>query len=149
MNRRIGIAALAALFCCGVASAQSEQIVYIDGVKYTAYTAQQGDTLYSLSKRYGVTIDQITTANPVLAEGLKAGQTIKIPHPAEPTKKQKQPKRSKKQFKSYVVRKGDTLYSIARKYEISVATLMEDNAGVDPAHLAVGQTLYIRNSQIP
>lgn len=148
MNRRIGIAALAALFCCGVASAQSEQIVYIDGVKYTAYTAQQGDTLYSLSKRYGVTIDQITTANPVLAEGLKAGQTIKIPHPAEPTKKQKQPKRSKKQFKSYVVRKGDTLYSIARKYEISVATLMEDNAGVDPAHLAVGQTLYIRNSQI-
>ena len=148
MNRRIGIAALAAMFCCGVTSAQSEQIVYIDGVKYTAYTVAQGDTLYSLSKRYGVAIDTIESANPVLAEGLKAGQTIKIPHSATSNKKQKQPKRSKKQFKSHTVRKGDTLYSIARQYEISVTTLMEDNADIDPAHLAIGQTLYIRNSQI-
>ena len=148
MNRRIGIAALAAMFCCGVATAQSEQIVYIDGVKYTAYTVAKGDTLYSLSKRYGVAIDVIEGANPALAEGLKAGQTIKIPHPATPEKKQKPAKRSKKQFKSHIVRKGDTLYSIARHYEISVATLMEDNADIDPAHLAIGQTIYIRNSGI-
>ena len=148
MNRRIGIAALAAMFCCGVATAQSEQIVYIDGVKYTAYTVAKGDTLYSLSKRYGVAIDVIESANPTLTEGLKAGQTIKIPHPATPEKKQKPAKRSKKQFKSHIVRKGDTLYSIARHYEISVATLMADNADIDPAHLAIGQTLYIRNSGI-
>ena len=148
MNRRIGIAALAAMFCCGVATAQSEQIVYIDGVKYTAYTVAKGDTLYSLSKRYGVAIDVIESANPTLAEGLKAGQTIKIPHPATSEKKQKPAKRSKKQFKSHIVRKGDTLYSIARHYEISVATLMADNADIDPAHLAIGQTLYIRNSGI-
>lgn len=148
MNRRIGIAALAAMFCCGVATAQSEQIVYIDGVKYTAYTVAKGDTLYSLSKRYGVAIDVIEGANPALTEGLKAGQTIKIPHPATPEKKQKPAKRSKKQFKSHIVRKGDTLYSIARHYEISVATLMADNADIDPAHLAIGQTLYIRNSGI-
>ena len=148
MNRRIGIAALAAMFCCGVATAQSEQIVYIDGVKYTAYTVAKGDTLYSLSKRYGVAIDVIESANSTLTEGLKAGQTIKIPHPATPEKKQKPAKRSKKQFKSHIVRKGDTLYSIARHYEISVATLMADNADIDPAHLAIGQTLYIRNSGI-
>ena len=148
MNRRIGIAALAAVFCCGVAAAQSEQIVYIDGVKYTAYTVAKGDTLYSLSKRYGVAIDVIEGANPTLAEGLKAGQTIKIPYATATDKKQKPAKRSKKQFKSHVVRKGDTLYSIARHYEISVATLMEDNADIDPAHLAIGQTLYIRNSSI-
>ena len=148
MNRRIGIAALAAMFCCGVATAQSEQIVYIDGVKYTAYTVAKGDTLYSLSKRYGVAIDVIESANPTLTEGLKAGQTIKIPHPATSEKKQKPAKRSKKQFKSHIVRKGDTLYSIARHYEISVATLMADNADIDPAHLAIGQTLYIRNSGI-
>ena len=148
MNRRIGIAALAAMFCCGVAAAQSEQIVYIDGVKYTAYTVAKGDTLYSLSKRYGVSIDVIERANPALTEGLKTGQTIKIPHATATDKKQKPAKRSKKQFKSHVVRKGDTLYSIARHYEISVATLMEDNADIDPAHLAIGQTLYIRNSSI-
>lgn len=148
MNRRIAVAAAAAIFCCGVTFAQSEQIVYIDGVKYTAYTVAKGETLYSLSKRYGVTIDQITEANPTLKDGLKAGQMIKIPHPTSVVKKTKPAKRSKKQFKSHTVSKGETFYSIARKYEVSITTLMEDNANVDPAHLAVGQLLYIRRSEI-
>ena len=148
MNRRIAVAAAAAMFCCGVTFAQSEQIVYIDGVKYTAYTVVQGDTLYSLSKRYGTTVDQINEANPTLKDGLKAGQMIKIPHPTVAEKKTKPVKRSKKQFKSHTVSKGETFYSIAREYEISVATLMEDNADIDPAHLAVGKVLYIRRSEI-
>ena len=147
MGKRLGIIALATIFGFGVLSAQSEQIVYIDGTKYTVYTVVQGDTLYSLSKRYGVTIDQMTTANPLLAEGLKAGQTIKIPH-AGSAKKAKNEKISKRQFRTHTVHKGETFYSIARQYEISVATLMEDNADVDPAHLVVGQVLHIRRSEI-
>ena len=147
MGKRLGIIALATIFGFGVLSAQSEQIVYIDGTKYTVYTVVQGDTLYSLSKRYGVTIDQMTAANPLLAEGLKAGQTIKIPH-AGSAKKAKSEKISKRQFRTHTVHKGETLYSIARQYEISVATLMEDNADVDPAHLVVGQVLHIRRSEI-
>lgn len=147
MGKRLGIIALATIFGFGVLSAQSEQIVYIDGTKYTVYTVVQGDTLYSLSKRYGVTIDQMTAANHLLAEGLKAGQTIKIPH-AGSAKKAKSEKISKRQFRTHTVHKGETLYSIARQYEISVATLMEDNADVDPAHLAVGQVLHIRRSEI-
>ena len=147
MVKRLGITALTAIFSFGVLSAQSEQIVYIDGTKYTVYTVVQGDTLYSLSKRYGVTIDQMTTANPILTEGLKSGQTIKIPH-AQTTKKAKSEKISKRQFRIHTVHKGETFYSIARLYEISVATLMADNADTDPAHLAVGQVLHIRRSEI-
>ena len=147
MGKRLGIIALATIFGFGVLSAQSEQIVYIDGTKYTVYTVVQGDTLYSLSKRYGVTIDQMTAANPLLAKGLKAGQTIKIPHTGS-SKKAKNEKISKRQFRTHTVHRGETFYSIARQYEISVATLMEDNADVDPAHLAVGQVLHIRRSEI-
>ena len=147
MVKRLGITALTAIFSFGVLSAQSEQIVYIDGTKYTVYTVVQGDTLYSLSKRYGVTIDQMTTANPILTEGLKAGQTIKIPH-AQTTKKAKNEKISKRQFRTHTVHKGETFYSIAREYEISVDVLMADNADTDPAHLAVGQVLHIRRSEI-
>ena len=147
MGKRLGIIALATIFGFGVLSAQSEQIVYIDGTKYTVYTVVQGDTLYSLSKHYGVTIDQMTAANPLLAEDLKTGQTIKIPH-AGSAKKAKNEKISKRQFRTHTVHKGETFYSIARQYEISVATLMEDNADVDPAHLVVGQVLHIRRSEI-
>ena len=145
MVRRIAVSAISALFCFGIAAAQNEQIVYIDGVKYTAYTVVSGDTLYSLSKRYNISIEQINAANPILAEGLKSGQVIKIPHSAPNAKAEK---RSKKQFKSHIVVKGDTFYSIARNYGISVTTLMEDNRDIDPSHISIGQTLYIRRSEM-
>jgi ABC-type branched-subunit amino acid transport system substrate-binding protein len=52
----------------------------LNGVKYYLFTPKQGQTLYSISKAYAVSIDDINTANPTLLEGgLKIGQTIKVP----------------------------------------------------------------------
>ena len=147
MVRRISVAALALLMGISVATAQNEQIVYIDGVKYTVYTVVKGDTLYSLSKRYNITIEELTAANPAMADGLKAGCNIKIPHKVEP-KSKKSPKKSKRLFRSYKVAKGDTMYSIARLFEISVTTLIEDNANIDPAQIKVGDIIYVRRDQI-
>ena len=147
MVKRISVAALALLMGIGVATAQNEQIVYIDGVKYTVYTVVKGDTLYSLSKRYNITIEELTAANPAMADGLKAGCNIKIPHKVEP-KSKKSPKKSKRLFRSYKVAKGDTMYSIARLFEISVTTLIEDNANIDPAQIKVGDIIYVRRDQI-
>ena len=147
MVRRISVAALALLMGIGVATAQNEQIVYIDGVKYTVYTVVKGDTLYSLSKRYNITIEELTAANPAMADGLKAGCNIKIPHKVEP-KSKKSPKKSKRLFRSYKVAKGDTMYSIARLFEISVTTLIGDNANIDPAQIKVGDIIYVRRDQI-
>ena len=44
----------------------------------------------------------------------------------------------------HVVRPGDTLYSIAQQYGVSMARLLEDNDPTDPARLSVGQTLVVR-----
>ena len=44
----------------------------------------------------------------------------------------------------HVVRPGDTLYSIAQRYGVSMARLLEDNDPPDPARLSVGQTLVVR-----
>lgn len=150
MIKRIGITALAMVLCSGALYAQNEQIVYIDGVKYAVYTVVKGDTLYSLSKRYDVSIDQITTSNPILSEGLKAGQNIKIPLKKEADSKsaKKSAKRNKKLFRNYIVRKGDTMYSIAKVYGVSVNTLIADNSNIDPAHLPVGANILIRRSEI-
>ena len=52
MVRRLGITALAAMLYIGAAMAQSEQIVYIDGAKYTVYTVAKGDTLYGICVRF-------------------------------------------------------------------------------------------------
>lgn len=47
----------------------------------------------------------------------------------------------------HVVRPGDTLYSIAQRYGVSMARLLEDNDPPDPARLVVGQTLVVRHPE--
>ena len=143
---RIAIILLAGVLCLGhnIASAQTaESIVYIDGKKYTIHTVVKGDTLYSLSRLYEVDMTDIISANPILSEGLKVDQVIKIPY-----KGGKPAKKSKKDFDTHTVSRGETFYSIARQYSISVETLAADNANIDPSHLAVGTHLYIRRSEV-
>jgi LysM repeat protein len=54
--------------------------------KGQTYKAEPGQTLYSIAKLYGVTVEAIKTLNPELRDGLKAGQVIKIPASAEEVK---------------------------------------------------------------
>ena len=45
---------------------------------YVTYTVQSGDTMFSIMNRFNVTLDQLISLNPNLADGLKAGMTLKI-----------------------------------------------------------------------
>ena len=67
----------ALLVWVGMASAQ--EIVVVNGVKYRVHDVVKGETLYSLSRQYGVTVDEIIAANESLANGLKADTRIRIP----------------------------------------------------------------------
>lgn len=58
---------------------QTKDPVQNPGTKYTAHTVARSETLYGLSKHYGVTVDEILAANPDLVNGLKNGMTIRIP----------------------------------------------------------------------
>ena len=48
------------------------------GDDYVTYTVQSGDTMFSIMNRFNVTLDQLISLNPNLADGLKAGMTLKI-----------------------------------------------------------------------
>lgn len=74
----IVIALLFALFV-GVGMASAQEIVVVNGVKYRVHDVVKGETLYSLSRQYGVTVDEIIAANESLANGLKADTRIRIP----------------------------------------------------------------------
>ncbi|MBI2271452.1 MAG: LysM peptidoglycan-binding domain-containing protein [Bacteroidetes bacterium] len=58
---------------------KTETISKADSIKYYFHKVQQGETLYSLSKFYSMSIDKLKELNPELSAGLKVGQTIKIP----------------------------------------------------------------------
>lgn len=101
------------------------------------YTIKAGDTLYSIAKKYGVTVQDIVTANKLAnANMIKVGQVIKIPGKtsAAPT----QPTTVK-----YTVKAGDTVYSIAKKYGTTVQKIASANK-LNAAYLIkVGQVLTI------
>ena len=143
---------IAALFVAiSVAFATEPQVVVFNGKKYVAHTIVSGDTLYSLSKAYGVTEDDIIKAameisgETLSASQLKLGEKLFIPKKDEDKKKTK---RSKSAYRTHIVERGQTLYSIAKSYKISVAILEEDNPTVDAAALAPGTELNIRRSEM-
>ena len=127
---------------------KSPVIVFINGKKYYVHTVKSGDTLYSIAKAYEVGEDAIRDSNPGVADGLRIDQTVKIPVPESAILKDKAEKKRKKDYITHKVKAGQTLYAIARDYNISVATLREDNPSVNPQALSVGETLWIRRAAI-
>ena len=98
------------------------------------HTVAKGDTLYSLAKKYGVTVDEIRSANSMSGNDLNAGQKLTIPVKTQPRQIT---------YESYTVKAGDTLYSIARRYEISVEELREINGLSSSSVLKTAQKLKV------
>ena len=130
-----------------LADGKSETIVYINGAKYYIHTVRTGETLYGLSKTYGVGEQVIVENNPSIARGLKADENIRIPFVAE-APEPKSDRKLRKTFDFHYVAKGETLYAISRQYEIPVKTLLDDNPNLDPLHMRLGERILIRKKQI-
>ena len=127
---------------------KSPVIVFINGKKYYVHTVKSGDTLYSIAKAYEVGENDIRECNPNVGDGLRIDQTVKIPVPASAIIKANAEKKRKKDYIVHKVKAGQTLYAIARDYNISVAQLREDNPSVNPQALSVGESLWIRRTAI-
>ncbi|MGI2327565.1 LysM peptidoglycan-binding domain-containing protein [Planococcus sp. YIM B11945] len=100
----------------------------------TKYTVKAGDTLYSIAKKHGVTVAALASANKITNYNLiRVGQVLTIPGKTTP------PATTVK----YTVKAGDTLYSIAKKYNITVAKLAAANKITNYNLIRVGQVLTI------
>lgn len=131
-----------------VSGDKSSQIVRIADKDYYLHTVSAGQTIYSLTKLYGISSEQLYEYNPAVKEnGLKAGEVVKIVCTDVPevtlTRRKMQ-----KTFSIHNVQIGETTYSIAKQYSLSVKTLIEDNPGIDPTHLQIGQEIRIRKSEM-
>lgn len=127
---------------------KSSVVIFINGKKYFVHTVKSGDTLYSLSKRYQVSEDAIKECNPTAADGLKIDQSIKIPVSEAVQTEARNDKKRKKEYITHRIKAGETLYSIARDYNIPVTTIREDNPMINPQFLKVGESLWIRRSDM-
>lgn len=108
------------------------------------YTVKSGDSLWSIAKKYGITVDELKNANNLTTNTLSIGQRLKIPGMSstdiEP-----------KNYINYTVKAGDSLYSIAQKNDLTVQGLKNYN-NLTSDVLQIGQTLRIpivSTEQIP
>lgn len=129
-----------------IAEAIVKAIVIYSGGNYVDegyYTVVEGDSLYSIARKFNTTVDTLKSVNNLTSNILTIGQLLKIPASGE--SEEGSSSGSSQDYFQYTVKSGDTLYSIARKYEISVNQLKEFNNLVSNS-LSVGQTLKIPNS---
>ena len=95
--------------------------------KSSTYTVKSGDTLYSISRKLNVSVDEIKRANNLTNNLLTVGQILQIP-----TDK----------TKVYTVKSGDTLYTIARNNNTTVSDIIELN-NLSTSNLSIGQKLLL------
>ncbi len=97
------------------------------------HDVKKGETLYGISKIYQVSIDQIIDNNPEINQGLREGQTIKIPAKVELDQKPKPQMENKPATNSnsgilrHRVEQGETLYSLSRRYNVSIDEILDLN----------------------
>ncbi len=102
---------------------------------YTVYMVEPTETIYGISTASGISISELMDINPELENGLKVGQKIKIPY-----KGQKRVKNTKQN--KHVVQPGETLYSVSKKYGVSIGDLLKWNG----MELKAGQEIVIGES---
>lgn len=95
-----------------------------------SYTVQKGDSLYSIARKYSTTIDKIKDLNNLTTNLLSIGQVLLIPT-------------NTNLETTYTVQKGDSLYSIAKKYDTTVDRLKQLN-NLKSNLLSIGQILIVR-----
>lgn len=116
----------------------------INGVKYYIHSVEKGNTLYSVSKKYGVSIEEIKKNNPDAASGLRIGQTLKIPvGKSAPKEVETTPAVIQGDYLIHEVIEKETLYSISKKYNVKVKDIIDINPETATRDLSIGHKLKI------
>lgn len=118
----------------------SSDKVRVDGQTYYVHIVQAGETLFSISKAYGVSQSDIAISNPDIYAGLKVGQALKIPARVKETQ-------TDDDFVYHIVKRKETLFGISRMYNVSIDDITRLNPDVKDG-LRVSQTLRIPKKSI-
>ena len=112
--------------------------------KGITYTVKSGDSLWKIANSYGISVDKIKSANNLTSDVLSIGQKLLIPVSDTNVEEVNPPIND--MGVSYVVVKGDNLYSIANKYGVSVDDIKKLN-NLNSNTLQIGQIIKIPGTE--
>ena len=124
---------------------RSNNKVILEGTVYYIHVVKPGQTLYSISKAYNISQREIAIENPGVMSGLQMGQALKIPVKSKLAEEvdtsvlEDQPDEGR----IHVVKRGETLYGIARFYDLDENRILDANQDVQGFNLQPGMRLQI------
>jgi len=127
------------------AQTDSLEVHTIKGKKYYIHIAEKGNTLYSLLKKYNVPVDVIKKENPSVLDGLSIGEKIFIP--VKRNEEEVSLTGVNGNYIKHKVKKGQTLYSIAKEYNLLQKEIVSANLDVKDG-LQKGQIINIPIKEI-
>ena len=108
---------------------------YKEGESQEIYTVKKGDSLWKIANKYNTTVEKLKSANNLKTNTLSVGQKLVIPSISV----------SPEVSDTYIVQKGDSLWSIANKFNMTVSELKNLN-NLTNNLLSIGQVLKIKDS---
>ena len=121
------------------------------GQRFVKHRVTAGETLTALTRRYRVTLDQLNAANPQIKNGLGVGQIVYVPRPAAGRATAVAPDKTPAAAPvavpaRYTVAKGETLFGIARKFQLTPDELIKLNKLPVGGNVRVGQQLILNGT---
>ncbi|MHC5202360.1 LysM peptidoglycan-binding domain-containing protein [Myroides sp. LJL119] len=131
-----------------LSASQADTIVDINNIYYKYIQVEPQSTLYGLAVLYQTSIQRLVELNPELKQGLKTGQKIKVPAygsgSSESLSTKKEQHVESPGFIQVKVAPKQTLYSLGRQYNVSVADIIKWNPQIQQLGLQIGMLLDIK-----
>ncbi|QCK16087.1 LysM peptidoglycan-binding domain-containing protein [Mangrovivirga cuniculi] len=140
MKSKFLILALGLLSFCSALNINAQEVREKDGQKFIVHIVEAGQTAFSISKAYDVEISEIEKYNPEFSKVIKVGQEVMIPKGNAQAQNSGSP--SSSNTKKHIVKKKETLFSISRKYNITVNEIKTWN-DLDGNSIDLGQELIV------
>ena len=127
---------------------RSKDKVIISGIPYYVHVVKKGETAYSISRAYGITVEELTKENPPAVYGVNEGQALRIPvnsvtdvipSGSVPVPKQ----RDDNKFIYHNLKPGETVYYLSKSYGVSENEIIQSNPGIDINKLSVGSEVAV------
>jgi LysM repeat protein len=128
---------------------RSKNKIVISGITYYLHEVKKGETVYSISRAYGITVEQLAKENPYALSGLKEGQNLRIPvalvnsTPSYQLSQQPGTVRDENKYIYHQLQPGETIYFLSRTYSVSENDIIQNNPGIDINKLPLGYEIVI------
>ncbi|MGB3773915.1 MAG: LysM peptidoglycan-binding domain-containing protein [Leeuwenhoekiella sp.] len=111
---------------------------------YSNHKVNEGETISAIANKYNITVYELYRLNPEARDGLYPGLVLLLPGgKAAMAQKEQESRAQEQKFEMHTVEKGETVYSLAKKYGITEETLKRYNEQLYTAELRTGEKLKI------